>query len=225
LIDLGEALLGSDKLRAYSIEAWAKFTGAATYDQHHHRDYLNHTVLVPAPSAPADQVEMFVFLTDVPAELGPPSYVPMGSTAATTTLPNWYPRIDGVTDPDAPPSWVAPTGHPELYASEISAAGPAGTVAAYRLDTFHRATELTKRRGARYTIHVNFRISSADWVGRHSWPSRSTGPEWVDFVVRATPRQLQLFGVPPPGHPYWTEETLAGMELRYPGLDVERWRT
>jgi hypothetical protein len=225
LIDLSEVLLECEEVRVYSIEAWAKFTGAAEYDQHHHRDYLNHTVLVPAPSAHADQVEMFLFLTDVPVELGPPSYVPMASSAMMTALPNWYPRNDGVTDPDAPSTWVSQIGHPELYASEISAAGSAGTVAAYRLDTFHRATELTQPGGARYTLHVNFRVASADWVGRHSWPSGSTSPEWVDFVVRASPRQLQLFGFPAPGHPYWTGETLAGMAQRYPGFDGGRWRS
>jgi hypothetical protein len=222
LIDLGEALLECDHTRVYSIEAWAKFTGAAKYDQHLHRDYLNHTVLVPAPSARADQVEMFLFLSDVPAELGPPSYVPM-EAGTYSALPNWYPRHDGVIDPDAPSTWVSEIGHPALYAEEISAAGPAGTVVAYRLDTFHRATELTQPRGARYTIHVNFRRASADWVGRHSWPSRSTTSEWVDFVVRASPRQLQLFGFPAPGQRYWTPETLAGMAQRYPGFNSAPW--
>lgn len=33
-------------------------------------------------------------------------------------------------------------------------------------------------------------------------------------------RQLMLFGFPPPGHPFWTDETLAAMALRYPGLDL-----
>jgi len=223
LIDLAEMLLGSDGLRVYSIEAWANYTGAADYDQHCHRDYLNHSVLVPAPSAPAEQVEMFLYLVDVPAELGPPSYVPRAISTGLPALPNWYPAADGVTDPDAPPHWTSGLGHPELYTSEISAAGPAGTVAAYRLDTFHRGTDLSKARGARFTIHVNFRIRTTDWVGRHAWPSRSFIQEWVDFVVRASPRQLQLFGFPPPGHAYWTDETLAGMALRYPGFDVNNW--
>jgi hypothetical protein len=43
-------------------------------------------------------------------------------------------------------------------------------------------------------------------------------------MQRATPRQLALFGFPPPGHPYWTEATLAGTAQRYPGLDMTPWR-
>ena len=33
-----------------------------------------------------------------------------------------------------------------------------------------------------------------------------------------------LFGFPPPGHPFWTEETLAAMAARYPALDLTHFR-
>jgi hypothetical protein len=33
-------------------------------------------------------------------------------------------------------------------------------------------------------------------------------------------RQRDLFGFPRPGDPYWTEETLAGVAARYPGIDL-----
>jgi hypothetical protein len=57
-VDLAQRLVGREDLRAYSIEAWAKYTGAADYDQYLHRDYLNHSLLVPAPDqAPAQAVE------------------------------------------------------------------------------------------------------------------------------------------------------------------------
>jgi hypothetical protein len=48
LVELAETVLGTSDLRLYSAEAWAKYTGAADYDQHLHRDYLNHTPLVPS---------------------------------------------------------------------------------------------------------------------------------------------------------------------------------
>jgi hypothetical protein len=37
-------------------------------------------------------------------------------------------------------------------------------------------------------------------------------------------RQLQLFGFPPPGHPYWTPQTLRDLAVRYPGLDTRPWQ-
>jgi hypothetical protein len=48
-------------------------------------------------------------------------------------------------------------------------------------------------------------------------------PDWNPFVEQATSRQLQLFGFPPPGHPYWTADTIAQLQLRYPGLDTSPW--
>ncbi len=73
---LASTLLGTDQLRVYSIEAWAKYTGAADYDQHHHRDYLSQTMVFPSQDLRYKQVEMFLYLSDVPPELGPPSFVP-----------------------------------------------------------------------------------------------------------------------------------------------------
>ena len=43
LVGLARTLLNDDDLRIYSAEPWAKYTGAADYDQELHRDYLNRT--------------------------------------------------------------------------------------------------------------------------------------------------------------------------------------
>jgi Phytanoyl-CoA dioxygenase (PhyH) len=222
LFDLAEQLLGAVDLRVYSIEAWAKYTRAADYDQPHHRDYLNHSLLVPAPDQAPAQVEMFLYLSDVPAGLGPPSYVPARYTRGLPALPNWYPHRAGVTDAEHP-DWVSVEASPQLYGAEVSATGPAGTVAAYRIETFHRGTGLAAPRGARYTIHVNFRRADADWITRRGWTDAANSDAWHAFVVRASERQLRLFGFPPLGHPYWTDETLDGLSRRYPGIDTAQW--
>jgi hypothetical protein len=214
---LAETLLEDDDLRIYSAEAWAKYTGAAEYDQDLHSDYLAHTVLVP--SAEYRQLEMFVYLVDVPEDLGPPHLVPREHTTDLTAMPNWYPRED---PPAAHPDIAA--AHPHLYDHEVSAAGPAGTVVAFELGTYHRGTAMTRPGGARYTMHLNYRRAECDWAQRHAWGDRSCQPEWGRFVERATARQLALFGFPPPGHPFWTADTLAGMALRYPKLDLSPWR-
>jgi len=164
---------------------------------------------------------MFVYLVDVPAELGPPSMVSRTRTTELPAKPNWYPRDDGA-DPEE--GWVATAGSPDLYDAEVRAAGPAGTVVAWAPGTFHRGTALTLPRGGRYTIHLGYRPASAEWGQRMAWASVSHELAWYDFARRATPRQLALFGVPPPGHPYWTEATLAGTAQRYPGLDMTPWQ-
>jgi hypothetical protein len=50
------------------------------------------------------------------------------------------------------------------------------------------------------------------------------GGALTKYVQQATPRQLALMGVPEPGHRYWNEATLAGVQARYPGLDMHPWR-
>jgi len=124
LVELAERLLGEADLRIYSAEAWAKYTGATNYDQDLHRDYLNHTILVPTTAPRHEQLEMFVFLSDVSEELGPPHFVSQVRTADLPANPNFYPRHGGQG------AFVAADDHADLYELEQSGAGPAGTVIA-----------------------------------------------------------------------------------------------
>ena len=71
---------------------------------------------------------------------------------------------------------------------------------------------------------MSFRPAAAEWGHRYGWADRGYWPGWQPFVEAATPRQLELIGFPPPGHPYWTPSTLAGVHLRYPRLDLTPWR-
>jgi len=120
--------------------------------------------------------------------------------------------------------WTASAGSPTLYEHECSGTGSAGTVVGYSTSTFHRGRQLTRPRGARYTINVNFRPAHLEWAARRSWVDESIKPGWAEFVGRATPDQLALFGVPRPGHRYWTQQTLDDVAQRYPLLDTTPWR-
>ncbi len=62
LLDLAERILGSDDLRLYEAELWAKYAGAVDYDQSHHRDFGNHTLVVPKQSDPANQMTSLILL-------------------------------------------------------------------------------------------------------------------------------------------------------------------
>jgi hypothetical protein len=108
---VAETLLAEADLRISSAEAWAKYTGAAGYDQPLHRDYLNHTLMVPADDPRFRQLEMFVYLVDVPEELGPPSMLSRTRTMGLPAKPNWYPREGGA---DSDGDWVETAGSPDL---------------------------------------------------------------------------------------------------------------
>jgi hypothetical protein len=223
LVSLAEALLGSQDIRLYSAEAWGKYEGAADYDQDLHRDFLNHTILAPSSAPEFRQLELFVFLSDVTPELGAPRMVRRSSvTDELPAKPNFFPaRV--VNDDDE--GFVAAAGRPDLYEIETPAIGPAGTVVAFQPQTVHRGGAITQPRGSRFTMHLNYRPAEAEWAHRHAWADRSHNPYWYAFVEQADPRQLELFGFPPPGHSYWTAETLTGVSQRYPGLDMNPWRS
>ena len=207
VITFVETAFGTKDIRIYASELWAKYSGATTYEQEHHRDYLNHTPLAPSIDIRWRGLEMFIWLSDVTEELGPTHLVPLSGTSGLPALPHVQRRSD----------------RPALYEQEASGAGPAGTIVVYSTDTFHRATELTAPGSDRFSIHASYRHVENTWTSRHSWGDQSFHPDWQPFVEQATVRQLLLFGFPPPGHPYWTSETIEGVATRYPGLDLTPW--
>ncbi|HEU0129874.1 MAG TPA: phytanoyl-CoA dioxygenase family protein [Mycobacteriales bacterium] len=208
VVALAEAILGTEDVRLYACEAWAKYAGAAGYVQAHHRDFFNHTPLVPSRDPRFRQVETFVYLSDVDDGNAPTRFV---SRTLTDHLP-------------VRPHWWMPEERPELYDAEVAAAGPAGTVVAWSVDTFHRAVAFTDPRGARFTLQANYRAGANDWMNRHSWGDRSYDERWYPFAERASYRQLLLFGFPPRGHAFWTPDTLDAMAVRYPGMDLAPFR-
>jgi len=108
LIALAEAIFDTENIRIYASELWAKYSGAAGYEQEHHRDYLNHTPLVPsAADLRWRGLEMFIWLSDVPEDHGPTHIVPLPVTAGVPALPHGFLR----------------SARPDFYEHEQSGAG------------------------------------------------------------------------------------------------------
>ena len=71
IIDLAEQLLGLEDLRLYQAMLSAKYGEAALSDEQLlHVDFGNHTLVVPRHEPGYQQLEMFVYLSDVTAETG-----------------------------------------------------------------------------------------------------------------------------------------------------------
>ena len=73
-------------------------------------------------------------------------------------------------------------------------------------------------------LNVSYRRADAEWIGYHTAQSKAGQPHWVKFVEESTPRELELFGFPPPGHPVWNDELIDATTEKYPHLDVQPWR-
>jgi hypothetical protein len=210
LIDLAEQLLGTEDLRIYMALLTAKYHGQSSeFNQLLHVDYPNQMVVVPRRDRGYQQLETFVYLTDVSASNGATRMV---SRRLTADIPVEQHTLN-----------LEEYGH--LYTAPGEAAGSAGSVVAYRPDVYHRSVDETQPGSVRFMLHVAFKPATSDFGGYQAWPIKGYSTEWFDFVRQASPRQLALFSIPRPGDPYWTEETLAGVAARYQGLDIEPWRT
>ena len=90
--------------------------------------------------------------------------------------------------------------------------------------TWHRASAITAEAGVRFSHHFVWRAASHDFQGYHLYARNGENEDLQDFITRATPAQRQVLGFPRPGDPYWTAETLAAVQLRYPEMDLSPYR-
>jgi phytanoyl-CoA dioxygenase PhyH len=208
VISLAEALLCTTDIALYMGIMTAKYSGQSSgYNQLLHTDYPNHMVVVPRRDVGYQQVEFFVYLTDVTEADGATRLVSRAKTAEIPVERHTLNYVD----------------YADLYDDPGNAAGPAGSIVAYRPDVYHRSVDVEEPGHRRVMLHVSFKPRQADWGGYQSWAFKGLKPEWSKFVQQATVRQMTVLGMPEPGHPYWNEETLAGVAARYPGLNMSAW--
>jgi hypothetical protein len=201
LIDAAERFLGATDLEIYKIELWAKYSGAVNYDQYHHRDYGNHTLVIPSSERRHTQMTTFILLSDVTEQDAPTKLAPIEKTR------------------DLPISQLR-ARFGELFDVEEAALGPAGSLMIYRTDVFHRGSAFTAEGRSRFAMLADFQERGWPWTGKMAWPNSGNDPGLADALTRMTPRQRDLFGWPPIGSDYWTPRTLAGVAARYPEMDL-----
>lgn len=205
LIALAQAALETEHVHLYQSHAWAKFAGEADFDQEFHCDFKNHTLTVPGERPSERTINCMIYLTDVTDDLGAIHFVPVPASD----------RVCGAErDPFGPKEVQAP-----LKALERSGAGPAGSVFAYGIDVYHRGTNLTQPGGVRYTLTASFKAAGNDMIGWSAWPFTFLRP-WHIFFEHCSPAQLACLGVPAPGDPFWTRQTIDRNQRRWPMWDA-----
>lgn len=233
LIDFAKAALGVDDVRLYQCDAWAKFTGDADYSQPFHCDFKNHTLTVPSDDPAMRTINFMIYVTDVSDDLGAIHYVPNPIAepivgALRPVLPE-----EAMGEPDLSgraislgQSHATPFSHPAQHALrnvERSGAAAAGSIFAYGIDVYHRGTNLTRPGGHRYTITASFRAAGNDQIGWTAWPFHFLKP-WNRVIEAADPEQLACLGIPRPGDKFWTANTIARAQLRWPQWDMAPYR-
>jgi len=209
LIESAQELLETTDVRLYQGTLTAKYSNQSSgYNQLLHTDYPNHTILVPRRDAGYQQLETYIYLNDVSTANGATRMVSRRLTADIPVERHTL-RFDDAA---------------ALYHDPGEAAGLAGSVVAYRPDVYHRSVDRTEPGVSRFMLHVAYKPSGAEWGGYQAWPFKGFSSAWHNFVQGASVRQLTAVGFPEPGHAYWTEQTLAGVQARYPGLGMGPWR-
>jgi ectoine hydroxylase-related dioxygenase (phytanoyl-CoA dioxygenase family) len=200
--------LGTSDVRLYQAETFAKYAGAAQYEQPLHIDETNHTLVPPRRDGRYRQVQLFLSLSDVTEARGATRVV---SRRITESIP----RGDLV---------FHEAGRVRIDEHEVAAVGPAGSVLAYSADTVHRGAAITEPGAGRFFFNLAFQPADVDWVGARPWPRKGIDPAMTAWIEALDVRQLTVLGFPPPGHDYWNDETLEATADRYPGLDLTAWR-
>ena len=214
LMAFARAALQTDEIRLYQCEAWAKFTGDADYDQPFHCDFANHTLTVPSEDFRQNAVTIICYFTDVTEAHGPAHFVPRPESLKVAG-----PEVTFYSDEATQAKLQA-----DLATLARSSAAPAGSIFPYAIDTYHRGTNLTAPHGCRYAMMVAYRAATTESIQRYAWPFHFSKP-WHILFEHATPEQLACFGVQPPGHPFWTPDTLRRAQARYPRWNLDPWRT
>ena len=209
LIAFVERVLGTPDVLLSQAAVWAKYAGTGDFDQGLHLDYQGNTLVVPRDDGDFRQVNMILYYTDVTPDMGPTFIVPLEKTR---DLPPW-------------PTHRTRKKDPALYKHERPLLANAGDLLVFSMRTWHRASEMTADSGVRFSHHFVWRAAAHRFQGYQQWSSKGENPDLQRFVERATPRQREVLGFPPVGHPYWNEETIEGVRMRYPGMDVRPYRT
>ncbi len=205
LLDAAERFLGSSDLRLYKTELWAKYSGSVDYDQALHRDYGNHSLVVPKVNAPT-QMTSFILLSDVTDQDGPTKVVPLDAGSGFGLVPRRLEMGEGAD-------------------LEIPVLGPAGTLFSYRTDVLHRGSSMTGERRARFTLLADYEVWGPRWTGKIAWADHALSESWTEMMERATPREREVFGFPSVGDPYWDRQTVADVGLRYPAMDMTPYQS
>ena len=213
LIAFAKAALKTDDVHVYQCQAWAKFTGDADYDQPFHTDFSNHTLTAPSEDAHLSSVTILCYFTDVSDAHGPAHYVKRADSDKVGG-----PELSISQDPA-----VQKRLQSDLMQYDQSTASPAGSVFPYTIDIYHRGTNLTAPHGRRYALMTCFKAAKNDAIAFTAWAFHQRKP-WHNIFNHATPEQLACFGVPRPGHAFWTPLTLQRAQARYPDWDLTVYR-
>lgn len=249
LLNATAELLGVStlELRLTQSDLWPKYGAGTTddpednRDQRIHCDYPNHSLLHPPPWSSPEAVEIIIYLDDCEACEGATALVPRhGPNDPAYRWPiidtPGVGALDYINDREKAESYMeqenpkaAVFRADNLYSRELVAEYQFGSVLFYRHDTWHRGTPV-KQNAIRLVQNLTFTKTGLDWLNvMHagwSWSMYRPDKLMEELIAKASVEQRSVLGFPPPGHGYWTQQTIAAVEARYRafGIDMSAYK-
>ncbi len=208
LVEFARMAAGGSELFCEQSHLHFKCKGhPADQDQAMHCDYVNHTLAYP-PNLPAYwQTAYLLYYSDVTEAHAPTAVCSRQHYPERILWPAYYKR----------------ERRPEIYDNEHRIVVPAGSLFIYSMRTFHRGTPFHADVG-RLGQFITYAPAAWRWLGIVGWSAYAIKREFRDWIEQATPAQREMLGFPPPGHSYWTAETLDGVSARYRNMDMTPYR-
>jgi hypothetical protein len=190
---------------------YGRRSGMSIDQQLHNDAFGKHCLLYPRDDGMFRQIHMILYYSDVSENLGPTFVVSQCNTRDMFLITKSR-------------SHMRERGEfPELYELERPVLAGAGSLLIFTGRTIHRGSAIKADLGERYAQFISYHATAATWMPSQNWPGglpNVNAREMERFVESATPRQREVLGFPAPGHPYWNEETLRGVSVRYPKMDM-----
>jgi hypothetical protein len=148
------------------------------------------------------------------------SLLPPTDSDRTHSQLNFWFYLEDVAADQAPTRFVADLDGHDISKAEAMVA-PAGSVGIFHNYTWHAASDYEREDGQRYVWKFAFGRADHYWEGVLHYTNVGRDPHFRQFIGEINARDRELFRFPPPGHPYYTEQTLEALEEQYPGWN--RW--
>ncbi len=125
-------------------------------------------------------------------------------------------------DPDQGPTLLSADAdgqHQDPTRAEAMIA-PGGSVAIFHNYSWHSGSDFLREDSQRYIWKFAFGRADHYWEGVGHYTHAMQDPHFREFIGGIDATDRQLFRFPPPGHPYYTRQTLAALEEQYPGWNA-----
>ena len=126
---------------------------------------------------------------------------------------------EDVDEDQAPLRLIGTADGQDLSKAEVAAI-PGGSVVIFHTYTWHAASSYLRSDGQRYSWSFGFGRADHYWEGVKHYTDQGLNPHFRTFIASLSAKEREVFWFPPPDNPYYTDETLAGLEGHYPGWNA-----